>query len=287
MIAFAAPAALLLLLPVAGGAAALWRSARGGGRLPGDWARLVAPPLRAALARAVAGRDRSRLLAAAATAICLAVSLSGPSVERGGGTYADLVGRVIVLDLPPGSDPGPMKRAAERLISLAPETQTALVAVSADAFDVTPLTFDPAPLRRYLLALSPAIMPTAGRNPAAGLLQAEAALDRAGVIVRQVVLFAADGPAPQSVRLPPPTSGLLRAVVTTAPAADGWAETARSWDADLLTPESLPTLNSALARARDAARRRIDAEQGASLAPWFIGLAALFWLGMFRRRSNG
>ncbi len=284
---FAAPAALILLLPLAGGTAAFWRAARrGSGLLPGDWSRLVAPPLRAAVARTVTGRDRSRILAAAAAACCLVVSLAEPRIERAeGNDYTNLAGRAVVIDLPPGADASAQKRAAASLLASAPDFQTALVAVSADAFDVTPTTFDPAPLRRYLDALSPDVMPTAGRNPRAGVMQAEAALDRAGIVVGQVVLFVAAEPPPESGPPPELRSDRPRVIVAPAAEAEGWTGTARSWGATLVTPDELASVEAALRNARENARRHVDADTGASLAPWFIGLAMLFWLGLFRRRS--
>lgn len=287
MMSFAAPAALLLLLPVAGGTVMFWRAARrGAGLLPGDWSRLVAPPLRAAVARTVTGRDRSRILGAAAAAGCLIVALAEPRMERAGGSdYVNLAGRAIVIDLPPGADSGPQKRAAASLLASAPDFQTALVAVSADAFDVTPTTFDPAPLRRYLDALSPDVMPTAGRDPRAGLIQAEAALDRAGIVAGQVVLFVAAAPPPEMRRPSEPRPGRPRVIVAPAAEAEGWAGTARGWGATLVTPDELASVEAALRRAEEDARRHVDAETGASLAPWFIGLAMLFWLALFRRRS--
>lgn len=287
MMSFAAPVALLLLLPLVGGSALFWRAARNGaGLLPGDWSRLVAPPLRAALARKVTGRDRSRFLTAAAAAGCLVVSLAEPRIERAEGNgYANLAGRVIVIDLPPGAEAGEQKRAAAALVASAPEFQTALVAVSADAFDVTPTTLDPATLRRYLDALSPDVMPTAGRDPRAGVMQAEAALDRAGIVAGQVVLFVAAEPPPDSGPPPEPRTDRARVIVAPEAEAEGWAGVARSWGATLVTSDELASVETALRRAREDARRRVDAETGGSLAPWFIGLAMLFWLGLFRRRG--
>ncbi|MEX2518970.1 MAG: hypothetical protein WD969_06525 [Paracoccaceae bacterium] len=279
-----APLALLLLIPVAA-AILLFRNSGplGSSGLPGDWERLIDAPLRRRLALGLAGRDRTRIWLALAAAAFLILALARPVLERDGAPdYANLAGRVLVIEMAPGVDPAPQRRIAERLIDAWPDMPTAIVAVAGAGFDVAPLTTDRAHLLRYLKALAPHLMPERGRRPGAGVVHAEALLARAGVIAGQIVLLPALAPAGPR---PGGGGGALRAVIVPDALRDDWGNEAAAWGAALVEEGDVTPVLTALKDAcRDA---RLSAAPGSALdlRSWLTGAAALCWLGLFRRRS--
>lgn len=279
-----APFALLLLGAALAAILLFRRSGRlGSAGLPGDWARLIDAPLRRRLATGPMGRDRSRIWLAVAAAVFLILALAHPVQEREGAPdYANLAGRVLVIEMAPGVDPAPQRRIAERLIDASPDIPTAIVAVAGEGFDVAPLTTDRAHLLRYLKVLGPHLMPESGRRPAAGLIHAEALLARAGVIAGQVAFIPAT--APTGPR-PPKRGPALRAVIATEALYNAWGHEAGAWGAALSEEGDIAPVLAALEGAYREARIAAAPDAALDLRPWLTGVAALFWLGLFRRRS--
>lgn len=284
---FANPLALLLLAPIA----AAWVLARRGGpaalaRLPGGWRRLVEPAMRGWLARSAEGGGARRFGLVLATAALLSLAIARPIVEGGNPEdYANFAGRALVIDMSSPEDLPDHRLRARRLAELSTGVPVAVVAAASEAFTVAPLTTDPRYLDRYLLALSPEVMPVDGRSIATGIAHAEALLADAGTVDRRIVVFAAGPPPERPVRVAP--SGTGRVVALAGGDAEAWEEAAGAWGARVRTGDDLAAIVAA--HDRDIARRLGAGAPDAALdlGPWIAGLAALAWLGLFRRRTDG
>ncbi len=282
---FAEPLALLLLLPVAAAALLLHRRpAAASRRLPGAWRRLVEPALRSALADGIVGGGGGQARLAAAAAVLLVLALARPLVDLGNAPdYANLAGRVVVVDLGAGAGAQDAKLAAAGLVGAAGPVPTAIVAAAGEAYTVVPLTTDQAHLERYLRVLTPEIIPVAGRALHTGLAHAEALLRGAGIAVGQIVLVSG-GPAPaHDVDIAP--SETLRVMLAAAGSAADWEAFAAANDADVRGPQDIAEIAAGLERAAEQKLRRSAAGSFTDLAPWLTGLAMLVWLGFFRRRT--
>jgi len=282
-VTFAEPLALLLLLPVAAAALALHRQPAAARRLPGAWRRLVEPALRPALAGGIIGGGGQARLAAAAAAL-LALALARPLADLGNAPdYANLAGRVIVVDLGAGAGAGDAKLAAAALVAAAGPVPTAIVAAAGEAYTVAPLTTDRTHLERYLRVLTPEIAPVAGRALHTGLAHAEALLREAGIAVGQIVLVSG-GPAPaHDVDIAP--SETLRVMLAAGGNEADWQAFAAANGAEVRGPQDIAEIAAGLERAAERKLRRSAAGAFAELAPWLTGLAMLLWLGFFRRRT--
>ena len=276
------PLLLLSLVPILAAAALARLGPPASARLPGSWPALVEPALRGALTAGGTAPRRGRLALCLAIAVLLALALARPAFDRGGAAFANIGGRVIVMDLRPGAAVAEQRQLVERLLDGAPEVPTAIVAAAADAHGIVPLTVDRRQIRRYLNVLEPGVMPVPGRALHLGIAQAEALLARAGVAVRQIVVVS-DGAPPQAA-VPIASSETMRAVAVPDP--DGWSGFADTYDASLATAAELPELAASL-RREIARTLRTEADAGAlDLTPLVIAAAMLLWLGLFRRRAD-
>ncbi len=283
---FAQPLVLLLIVPVIALAALVRRrSPMVVAGLPGAWGRAVAPPLRGYLARQLSARRFGQVGLCAAIATLLAVALARPLIEaEGGADFANLVGRVIVLDLHAGAEFQEQRLIAERLIDVSPAVPTAIVAIAGEAYTIVPFTTDRRQAERYLQVLSPTLMPVQGRALHAGIAHAEALLSSAGVAIGQIVLTAS-GEAPQDA-VAIARSRSLRAVIAPDRAPQSWQAFAETYDAELAARDELAGIVASLERAVDRFRRRHAPSGYVDLSPWAIGLALVLWLGLFRRRAQ-
>jgi hypothetical protein len=251
--------------------------------LPGQWQRMLDAPMQSYLRRFAVGpaHDPHRwlwLLALAALGAALATIRVG---ETPSAPPRDLHARVLLLDL---SDAEAAQEAVFRARALAQRAgtiPTAIVASGADAYDVVPITGDPAPLTRYLDVLVPDMLPGEGQAPEAGLRRALAMFDRAGSVARQIVLFGGRAPPPDATREVPGQDVL----VIVAPADDtaGW----RAWapDATVVPTGADDDLDARLGGERERAQRRIKRD-GIDLTPLFIAAAMVAWLLLFARRER-
>ncbi|MEM7270503.1 MAG: VWA domain-containing protein [Pseudomonadota bacterium] len=273
------PIALVLLLPLAALAWAMTRSdVVGAGRLPGAWERLISPPLRSYIA------DRAAIVKSAAPTLCLAIAaLIAVALARPGlitetkPDYANIVGRVVVIDVAAGLPPQTVYVNA--LLEASPHIPTALIASAGESYLIAPFTTDPKQITRYLNAIRPEMMPLAGRRPHLGLALAERTLDEAGLLVRQIIVTSAGDPPPI---VGVAASDTLRHVVGAGGA--GWRDYADAYQADLGDADPAPTITA----IEEAARAAVEASlPGArtELTPWLIGGTLLLLLPLFRRRS--
>ena len=288
MVGLTHPLALLLLLP----ALVLALSPRAArafvpAGLPGDWAKVIVPELRPLAAGGTPEVARDGALAVPLAIWCLLVlALAGPGIESGTRQgFGNLAGRVIVLDLGAGADVTAQRVAANRLLDLAPEVPTAIVAATADAFDVMPLTRDRRQIDRYLQVVDPGLMPLGGRATGLAIGHAEGLLQRAGIVVGQVVLVTGGTP-PASP--PGAASGWLRAVVVVRTGSDrqreAWRGYAVTAAARLADDETLAPVAQDLARTAALAARQAGEWVRLDLTPLPIAAAAVLWLLLFRRR---
>lgn len=279
---FVSPLALVLLLPAAGLVA--WFLLGGGQaaiRLPGHWHRVIDTAMRPFMARRVLSRNRLPIVFWLTLWTLLVLALARPELDFGApAAYGNLGGRVIVIDLGAGMDVERQRLLAYRLIDASPQTPTALVAATAEAFDVVPLTTDRAQLDRYLQVIELEVMPVSGWAPGIAIVHAESVLERAGVIVGQMILLT-------GARVPkadPATAGdWLRALVVDNPHAPGWEDFAERIDARLVDEASIQDVIDDLDDAVSDAIRDSDKSGNFALTPWLIAGAALMWVLFFRR----
>lgn len=260
------------------------------GRLPAGWAALVGQTLQQYLARGLRPplRDWSRPMLLALWGL-LAAMLAGISLGLNKPPdVVNLYARVLVLDLGATSDARQLL-AARDMIRRYPEVPTGVVAVTAQAFDVVPVTTDQQHLDRYLQVLSDQLVPVAGRQPERGLQRAALLLRRSEVMAGQIVLLSS-GAAPTALES---IAALAKryGIWLVAPDADaGW----RSYAAAIGVPASqLVGAGAFSAIAKDLDRRRSDAAADAAsvrerreLTPWLIGLSLPLWLLLFLRRGR-
>ena len=279
---FAHPLALIGLLPLAALAVLVWRQAPAlVPALPGGWARLIAPPLRRYMARDLRRPGLGQVWLCLCIAGCLVVAIARPLIPLGEGRdWANLVGRVIVIDAE--HDQIAARRiVADRLLAASPRVPTALVAVAGDAYMVVPFTTDAAQIERYLRVLEPDAMPVRGLALHTGLALAEKIIRDSGVVARQVVVITGGAAPGSTVDLP--ETGTLKSLVT-AGSPEGWDRVADSYGADLAGVDDLTPVTAAL----DAAVRQLAADlpgEMGDLAPWFLALALVLALALFRQRS--
>lgn len=183
----------LAALPVAAFLAlrAAWRSAP-----LGDWAKAVDPALMALLARrgSVLGGRRQANIAAAITAILIALALTGPAFERPDATtFRNLDATVAVLDVSRSvAEGGSFKEARQIAQAVAEAAGTRSVAVilfAGDAYLAIPPTTDRDALGSTLFAVDADTVPDRGSHPERGLAMARRTLEEAGVIAGDVVLI--------------------------------------------------------------------------------------------------
>ena len=253
-------------------------------RLPGDWERLVAPSLRATVARGVTQGASPQLLGFLALWMVLVIAISRPVWElEEAADFANIAGRVIAMDLGGAADIHSQRLAAAALIDSAPEVPTALVVGSGDAFNVVPLTTDRNFLDRYLNVITPDVMPLDGQAIPVTVAHSEAILTRAGVVVGQVILLAGGEPPALGARY---LARWSRVLVTDPETRDEWGGYANYLGARLASYDDLDPVADDLARQIDRARRGGDRAAVYDLTPYLLAVAALLWLTLFRQRQT-
>ena len=294
---------LIALLPVAALALWLWRH-----RAAGEWAAVVDPVLLAAMRRlghlSAAGTDPSPFLACIAAAL-LALGLAGPAVPRAGAETLERRDPVILmLDLSPSVAGGPaladLQAAAAQVLQSAGGRPVGIMVYAADAYVASAPTSDAASLQGLIAVLSPETMPIAGSRPDIALAEARdifagdgqpadpggadfivisdgGGADRALDEARR---FASEGARVSTLALAPRTPG------GPAPEPEALAALARE-GGGASAPARAP--RPVLERIEAARIARIARSQEATrifrdLGPWFLGLAALPGLAIFRRR---
>lgn len=281
---FAHPLFLLALAPLLLVAAPLFWRAAGHAPPPGDWRRLMDPAL-IRICGPKTPRGRGARMICGLAALALIVALARPVFDKSPTPPPQgLAGRVLAIELLPEAEMARQRLAAKAFLDDAPLTPTAIVAVSGNAYEITPTTTDRAYLERYLSVLAAELSPTAGRSdPALGLRRAEALLERAGYAVGQTVYLAAsppaEGGAPEA-----PKEGRLRAILTDPAYQDAWRDRADAWGARLGAAGDPASALGDLHRLATLREADLAGSQALDLRSWLVALAAAFWLILFRRR---
>lgn len=280
---FIAPLAFALLIPLG---AIFWASRaprfNAAALLPGTWGAVVAPRFRAIVS------GQSRLSAAKAPFLTLglaalvALSLTRPGLDlQDPEAFSGVGGRVVVMDI--GADLSRHRQFLDQLHGADRMTSTAVVAVSGDAYRVTPFTTDRAHIDRYVRVLSADMMPRPGQQPHLGLAHAERLLDEAGYLVRQVV-FLSKRPAPPEI-VTVPIANADRIVVDLGDGTS-WRDWAEAQQAEMMGRDQVSALASDFTAATRAAARAELPDARFDLTPMLIALAALLFLLKFRRRED-
>lgn len=165
------------------------------------WRHVIAPELLGHLVVGEASAGRLRPIHVLVALVLLSgVALAGPTWERETPPIdADRAPVVIALDVSTSMDrddvaPSRLERAKQKardLIGSRAGARTGLVAYAGSAHVVLPPTEDPDLLAHYLQALSPDVMPVAGKDAAAALAAAEGLL--ADEPIPGAVVFLTDG----------------------------------------------------------------------------------------------
>ena len=279
------PLVLFLLVPAI--AAFAWLARRGDfylARLPGDWERLVKPPLRNIVGREATQGGAPQLLSFLVLWVVLVTAISRPVWKlEDAANFPNIAGRVIAMDLGGGADIHSQRLAAAALLDSAPDVPTALVVGSGDAFNVVPLTTDRDFMNRYLNVITPDVMPLEGQALPVTVAHSEAILTRAGVVVGQVILLTGGEP---------PTLGdeylrrWTRVVVTEPESRGEWVDYANYLSARLVSYDDLTSVIDDLEREIERAQHRGDNAAVYDLTPYLLGVAVLLWLALFRRRRT-
>lgn len=173
----------------------------------GDWRRAVDAHLLDALARrggVVAGKGRAAIVAAA-TAVIIALALTGPAIERqGAGDFRNLDTIVIAVDLSRSVAESPefqdAKIAALAAAQAAGTRQVALIGYAGDAYLVGPPSSDRTGLETTLFALDGTTVPDFGSAPTRALALARTVLKEAGVVAGDIVLVTDGGGIEEGTR---------------------------------------------------------------------------------------
>jgi hypothetical protein len=279
---FVHPFALLLLLPALSLVAwlTLWRG-QAVMRLPGHWHRIIDMTMQSFMAKQVVSQNRLPLLFWLTIWTLMVLGLARPILDFGEPTaYGNLAGRVIALDIGAGIDVDRQRLIAYRIVDAAPTVPTALVVATAEAFDVVPLTTDRAHLGRYLQVIKPDVMPVSGRAPGIAIVHAESLLERADIVVGQLVLLTG-GRVPAAEATTP--GDWLRALVVDRDRVSDWEGYADRIGARLTDETSIQAVIDDLDNEVAHAIRDSDEAAEFALGPWLIAVAALLWLFFFRR----
>jgi len=183
---FIRPYWLLALLPLA----ALMALSLKNKLQQGSWAEVCDAELLPYLLQNKSTPQTRWLLGGLSLAAVLSIlALAGPTLERlQTPAFRNDAALVIALDLSPSMNasdikPSRLVRARYKIADILRQRKdgvTAMLVYSGDAFIVTPLTSDVATIESQLNSLSPAIMPSAGKNSAAAITLAVNLLRQAG-----------------------------------------------------------------------------------------------------------
>lgn len=166
-----------------------------------QWQGMIAPHLLDHLLVEKGGKRRFQPVHVTAALIAVAaISAAGPTWQRERPPFVeDTAPLAIAIDLTPTMNatdisPTRLERAKlkiQDILNLRKSSRTALFAYAGSAHMVLPLSDDAALVKTYLAALSPAIMPVAGKDTAKALQEVEKAL--ASEPVPGTILFMTDG----------------------------------------------------------------------------------------------
>ena len=272
-----------MLLPALG--ALGWLNIRfrsGSARLPGDWHRIIEPALQPFMARSTVTESHPPILLLLSIWTLLVLALAQPSLNTDETPdYANLAGRVIVLDLGAGTNMHHQRLAVIRLIEDAPDIPTAIVVATAESFEAVPMTIDRAHLERYLQVIQADVMPIGGRALELAASHGEALLTRASIIAGQVVVISGGAPPEGTTVMTPKWP---RALVIASGSLLDWRAYAEKTNAWLTDVDDLALLSRDLKRDIDRALRQSGALTRRDLAPWLTGVALTLWLVLFRKR---
>lgn len=183
----------LALIPVAIGLG-IWMQRRSTGL--GAWEQAVDPALLQALRRMgrVVEGGRSRAILPALVLAVLGLALAGPATERRDtGTWRNLDGIVLVLDLSPSiTESGKLfdlLTTARLIVESAGTRQTALIVFSGEAYVAAPFSTDIRALSGTLALLDAETMPVEGSRMAEGLTLARAMLEATEMAAADVVVL--------------------------------------------------------------------------------------------------
>lgn len=278
------PTALVALLPLLAGA--LWFGRRAAGArfgLPGDWPRAIAGHLRALMIRGAVRGTTPEILLAAAIGVLVVLAIARPTIPLDRTeAFTNIAGRVIALDLGGDIDIHSQRHAVRTLMEDAPGIPTALVVATAEAFDVVPLTTDADFIERYLNVISPDVMPLGGRSVAVALTHSEDVLASAGIVAGQVILVTG-GRAPDADARP--ATEWHRAVIVPEQAQGDWKGFADQIDARLRSYDDVGDVSREFLRTVERVILNGDPDSHFEITPYLIGLAAILWLALFRRRK--
>ena len=181
------PAVLLLVL--------LWRSHF----QSQQWHKHIAPALLPTLLQGGTSKASRFLLVAIALAwLAATIAMAGPVWQKQPTPVVqNTEALVICWDLSPSmlaEDITPSRLARSRLkiidlLKARPDGQTALIAYSAEAYTVTPLTDDIQTVINLLPALAPTTLPSVGSNPEMAFEQANELLKQAGINHGHIVML--------------------------------------------------------------------------------------------------
>ena len=172
-----------------------WRLRRSG--QPGDWQASIQPHLLAAMTamgRIEPAGSQFFAVVPFVIAMCVAVALTGPSIEkRGAQTFRNLDGVVFVIDVSGSmvrgeSWPSVVNMAHAGLSALGGKP-AALIVYGGDSYLASPLTTDHRQLAQSISLIDENLMPDRGNRPHLALERAADLLQNASVLSGDVVLM--------------------------------------------------------------------------------------------------
>lgn len=285
------PVALMLLLPLL--AVTWWfmhPQSVAGTRLPGSWHKVVTPALRDYLGHRLRDtQDRSAMVVATCALLAI-LTLAHPVMTKQATPPQNFKARVVVLDMSPGAAVEQQRFVVDSLLqetsssAMQGPTATGLVLVSGGAYSIVPVTEDMAHIQRYLNVATPELMPQGGRALHEGIAVAETMLEDSGVVVGQVVLITSGRAVEKFIAIP--DRGRLRDLVVTEGTEGNWLKFSEWYGATVYSGTQSGLLDKRLESA--ASEKLFRGVQSAStdVRPVLIGLAAMLWLWLFRRRTR-
>ena len=129
-------------------------------------------------------------------------------------------------------------------------------------------------------------MPSAGQSLPLALAHAENMLEASGVAAGQVVLITGGRPPVLPGALP--DARFLRGLVVVDESASGdeWRRVAENLSADLRKSGDTGALDADMDRAIDNVRHQLGGAERVVLTMWFLLVAMIFWLALFRREES-
>lgn len=268
---------------------ALFLQPRRSNSLPGGWAKIIEPGMVQYLRRWLPAEMPYstrflRWLLISFIAVALAdVSLGSADTLPKRALHA----RALVIDISALGSSSSQLFTARQMVRRAPDIPTAIIAATARAYDVVPLTTDPEQLDRYLQVLDPQLMPDTGRSPINGIKRADNMLQAAGILAGQIVLLStASKPAPQPASDFVSGQATVWVLLDASPDAS-WQTYAESLNAQIKVAPQIDSLDSALLKRRDrTVLANTPLQERRSLTPWLTLASLPLWLILFFRRRD-